>query len=207
MADNERPRRQTIEHFDDSYTSTDAPPWDIGRPQAAFERIAPDFRGPVLDAGCGTGEHALFAAAQGLDVVGIDFAPTAIKLAQEKAAARGLAARFAVWDALDLPRFGERFDTVLDCGLFHVFDDEPRSQYVASLAGVVNDGGRVYMLCFSTEEPGDWGPRRVHPDEIRASFSDGWHVDAIEATTLEITVDPGTVQALLSTITRGTSVR
>jgi len=202
MADNERPRRQTLEHFDDSYAST--PPWDIGRPQAAFERIAPTLTGRVLDAGCGTGEHALLAAARGLDVVGIDFASTAIKLAQEKATARGLVARFVVWDALDLPALGERFDRVLDCGLFHVFDDEPRAGYVESLAGVVNDGGRVYILCFSTDEPGDWGPRRIHPDEIRASFATGWRVESIESTTLDITVDPGTVQALLSTITRTT---
>ena len=202
MADDERPRRQTIEHFDASYTNTDTPPWDIGRPQAAFERIAPKLTGKVLDAGCGTGEHALLAAERGLDVVGIDFAPTAIKLAEEKAAARGLTARFVVWDALDLASLGERFDSVLDCGLFHVFDDEPRAEYVASLANVVNDGGCVHMLCFSSEEPGDWGPRRVHPDEIRASFADGWRVDSIEPTTLDITVPPGTVQALLSTITR-----
>jgi cyclopropane fatty-acyl-phospholipid synthase-like methyltransferase len=204
MADDERPRRQTTEHFEDSYAAT--PPWDIGRPQAPFERLATRLTGRVLDAGCGTGEHALLAAQQGLDVVGIDFAPSAIKLAQEKAEARGLTARFVEWDALDLPALGERFDTVLDCGLFHVFDDEPRAQYVASLGGVVNDGGRVYILCFSAEEPGDWGPRRVHPDEIRTSFADGWRVESIEPTTLDITVDPGTVQALLSTITRGTSV-
>ena len=202
MADDERPRRQTLEHFDASYTAT--PPWDIGRPQATFEQLSPDFTGRVIDAGCGTGEHALLAAQRGLEVVGIDFAPAAIKLAEEKAAARGLAARFVVWDALDLPSLGERFDTVLDCGLFHVFDDDDRTRYVESLAGVVEDGGRVYLLCFSTDEPGDWGPRRVHPDEIRASFAEGWRVESVEPTTLDISVDPGTVQALLSTIIRNT---
>src|SRR5436190_9578864 len=101
MADDERPRRQTVEHFDESYSAT--PPWEIGRPQSAFERIVPMLTGRVLDAGCGTGEHALLAAEQGLDTVGIDFAPAAIKLAEAKAAARGLPARFVVWDALDLP--------------------------------------------------------------------------------------------------------
>jgi len=88
----------------------------------------------VLDVGCGTGEHALMAAGRGLKATGIDAAPTAIRLAREKAARRSLDARFEVWDALDLPAFGEQFDTVLDCGLFHVFDDDERARFVASLS-------------------------------------------------------------------------
>ena len=46
--------------------------------------------GSVLDAGCGTGETALYLAGRGHAVVGIDFAPAAIARARVKAAARGL---------------------------------------------------------------------------------------------------------------------
>ena len=46
-------------------------PWDIGKPQPAFVAIADRVAGPILDAGCGTGEHALFFAARGRQVVGI----------------------------------------------------------------------------------------------------------------------------------------
>ncbi|HEY5169610.1 MAG TPA: methyltransferase domain-containing protein, partial [Thermoleophilia bacterium] len=58
--------------FEDAYKGT--PPWDIGRAQPAFERAADAglVRGPVLDAGCGTGENALFFAARGFDVIGVD---------------------------------------------------------------------------------------------------------------------------------------
>ena len=68
-----RPRRP--EDFDALYTGT--PPWDIGRPQPAFVQLADAgvLRGHVLDVGCGTGEHALMAAALGLQAVGIDAAP------------------------------------------------------------------------------------------------------------------------------------
>ena len=188
--------------FDSFYAST--PPWDIGRPQPAFLRLAEtgQLRGRVLDSGCGTGEHALMAAGLGLEVVGVDAAPTPIAMAKKKAQERGLSAQFVVGDALDLPALGANFDTVLDCGLFHIFDDHDRARYVASLKAVMPSGARYYMLCFSEREPGDWGPRRVRAMEIRASFADGWHVDSIEPATLEITIDPERVEAWLAAITR-----
>ena len=66
-------------------------PWEIGRPQGPFAAAADRVRGPVLDAGCGTGEHALFFAARGHRVTGIDFVEEPIRRARAKAAARGLA--------------------------------------------------------------------------------------------------------------------
>ncbi|MBV8387894.1 MAG: class I SAM-dependent methyltransferase [Acidimicrobiia bacterium] len=188
--------------FEASYHGADAPPWDIGRPQPALEAVADQWRGRVLDAGCGTGEHALLAAARGLEAVGVDAAPTAVSLAGEKARGRGLAARFVVGDALDLGALGEEFDTVVDCGLFHTFDDGDRTRYVASLAAAVVAGGRVFLMCFSDRQPGDWGPRRITKDELRASFADGWRIDAIDPVGLDVIIQPDPVQAWLATITR-----
>src|SRR5438445_2584018 len=148
-----------------------------------------EFRGRVLDAGCGTGEHTLMAAARGFDATGIDASPRAIEIAQRKAIDRDISARFLVWDALALANLNEQFNTVLDSGLFHVFDDERRAQYVQSLASVVKPGGTYLMCCFSEREPGDWGPRRVTQDEIRASFADGWRVEAIAAKDFELVLD------------------
>jgi len=59
-------------------------PWDIGRPQPNLVAIADRITSPVLDAGCGTGEHALFIASLGHRVVGIDFVPEAIRRARAK---------------------------------------------------------------------------------------------------------------------------
>ena len=198
-----RPSRTTSPgEFDAYYAST--PPWDIGRPQPAFLRLAQtqQLRGRVLDSGCGTGEHALMAAGLGLEAVGVDAAPTAIALARRKAEERGLPVRFVVGDALDLPALAATFDTVLDCGLFHIFDDGDRGRYVDSLNAVMPSGSRYHMLCFSDRQPGDWGPRRVRADEIEASFAGGWRVESIEPATLEITIDPEGVQAWLASITR-----
>ena len=188
--------------FDAMYTGT--PPWDIGRPQRSLRAVADagGIRGRVLDAGCGTGEHALMAAALGLDATGIDGSPRAIDLARRKAAQRGIGARFLVADALDLGSLGETFDTVIDSGLFHVFGDDDRARYVDSLRAATAPGGRVYVLCFSDRMPGGIGPRRVTRDEIRDSFSDGWSVASIEAAGLKVNFSPEPVPAWLATIER-----
>jgi len=112
------------------YVAATPPPWDIGAPQPAFVRLADRdlIGGRVLDAGCGTGEHALFAAARGADAVGVDVSERAIEQARSKAAARGLPARFEVASALSLEQLGLTFDIVLDSGLFDVFADEERGR-------------------------------------------------------------------------------
>ncbi|MBO0682659.1 MAG: class I SAM-dependent methyltransferase [Candidatus Dormibacteraeota bacterium] len=198
------PSRLHGEGFDNSYTGGSPAPWDIGRPQPAFLRLAEDgaISGRVLDVGCGSGEHVLMAARLGLDATGIDLAPTAIRMAEDKARDRGLQARFRVWDALDLPSLGERFDTVLDCGLFHVFDDAERTPFVNGLQAVLVPGGRYFLLCFSDRQPGDWGPRRIREQEIRDAFASAWRVDSIEEATLDITIDPAGARAWLAQITR-----
>lgn len=193
---------RTTADFDAAYRGT--PPWDTGRPQPAFAELAETgaLRGRVLDVGCGTGEHALLAAGLGLDVWGVDTSPAAIGIAERKAAERGLSARFTVHDALDLPGLGERFDTVLDSALFHVFSDEDRARYARSLRDVVPPGGRYFMLCFSDRQPPGFGPRRVSQAEIEATFADGWRVDTIEPVTLEVTTDPSGVRAWRASLTR-----
>ena len=99
---------------------------------------------------------------------------------------------------------GEQFDTVLDSGLFHVFDDDDRARYVESLRAATAPGGSFHMLCFSDRQPGDWGPRRVTRAEIEQSFTDGWRIETIEPVVFETNLDPGEVLAWRSEISRVT---
>jgi cyclopropane fatty-acyl-phospholipid synthase-like methyltransferase len=164
-------------------------PWDIGKPQKAFLDVADQITGSLLDAGCGTGDNALFVASRGQKVTGIDFLEGPIKRAKQKAAERGLSATFLVMDALTLNDLPEVFDSVIDSGLFHVFSDDDRRRYVEGLATVVKPGGKVFLLCFSDQEPGTQGPRRVSRKEIEDAFTEGWKVESIEATRFEVRPD------------------
>jgi SAM-dependent methyltransferase len=166
--------------WDASYHDGPAP-WDVGQPQPAIVRLASEggFAGAVLDAGCGTGDNTLHVASLGLSVLGVDVAETALAIARERASARGITAEFAVADAFALERLGRKFETVLDCGLFHTFDSDERPRYAASLASVAD--GTLYVLCFSDDGP-DTGPHPISQTDLSAAFnpSTGWNIAAIE---------------------------
>jgi cyclopropane fatty-acyl-phospholipid synthase-like methyltransferase len=142
------------------------------------------------------------AAGLGHDAVGVDQSAHALELAEGKARDRGMTVTFIRYDACKLADLGETFDTVLDCGLFHIFSDGARAEYVDSLRAVVRPQGRYFMLGFSDAQPGDWGPRRLTRDEIEAAFTDGWRIDGIEPAVIEINVEPVTVAAWLVQLTR-----
>jgi SAM-dependent methyltransferase len=210
MTETERPSTLTghtdvreAEDFDSVYLRG-VPPWDIGRSQPAFAELAGRglLAGRVLDAGCGTGEHALMAAGLGLEATGFDVAATAIAVARAKARDRGLEARFLQLDAVVLSSLGEQFDTVLDCGLFHSLGDDDRRGFVNELRASMPAGGHYYLLCFSDRQAGEWGPRRIRQEEIRDSFAEGWTVDSIQPAKIDITIDPHQAEAWLAVITR-----
>jgi cyclopropane fatty-acyl-phospholipid synthase-like methyltransferase len=195
-----------INDWESAYLQNDPAPWDIGRPQPAFAELADEglLVGNVLDAGCGTGEHALLFAARGARVTGIDLSATAIQRANDKAAERGLTATFRTGDILSMQLPPQGFDAVVDSGLFHVFTDEERARYVAVLGEIIQPGGVCCLMCFSDRQPGDWGPRRVTRDELEAAFADGWVIDRIEPSAFDINpiFDVTTAYAWLAVLRR-----
>jgi len=191
--------------WDDSYVGP-PPPWDIGHPQPAFVRLAESgaLHGALLDAGCGTGEHAMLAALHGARALGIDVSSRAIEIARRKARERNIDVNFDLGDALQLDTLNETFDIVLDSGLFHVFDDTARMQYVNSVRTALRPGGHLHLMCFSDRQPGDWGPRRVTEGELRAAFETEWQIESLSPELFEINpgLDVLTVEAWLMDVVR-----
>ena len=99
-------------------------------------------------------------------------------------------------DVLKLTSLDRTFDSIIDCGLFHVLSDEDRTSYVAGLVHVTRPGSRLFLMCFSNEQPGDEGPRRISQAEIRQAFADGWIVESLSPTRFE--ANPETDQRLFS---------
>ena len=196
--------RMTGLPWDASYHNGRAP-WDIGRPQPAIVRLASEagFAGAVLDAGCGTGENALLVASLGFSVLGVDVAETALAIAREKAHNRRIEVEFAAADAFRLEHLRRKFETVLDCGLFHTFDGEERPRYVASLASVTARDATLYVLCFSDDGP-DTGPHPVSQEELRTAFNpgNGWNIAAIKPDRVQTRFHDNGAPAWFATIKR-----
>jgi cyclopropane fatty-acyl-phospholipid synthase-like methyltransferase len=188
---NELPTRTTFENL---YAGK--PPWDIGKPQKPFVKAADRVQSPLLDAGCGTGDTALFFAERGLHVTGIDFLEEPLRRARLKAEEKGFDVHFKLMDARDAAALRKTtkengkeaapFASIIDSGLFHVFSDDDRRRYVRALAQVIEAGGRLFLMCFSDKEPEGDGPRRVSQQELHEAFADDWDVESIEPVQFEI---------------------
>lgn len=174
-------RIAAVSRFDTAY-ETHTAPWVIGEPQPAVVALERSgvLRSPILDIGCGLGEHSILLTRLGYQVLGIDFAPHAVAQARANAAARGVDAHFEVGDAFDLD--GETpYATILDSALFHIFDDADRARYVASLQRGTRPGGYLHVLALSDAGRG-FGPQ-VSEQEIRSAFTEGWLLESLETTT------------------------
>jgi SAM-dependent methyltransferase len=169
--------------------SVDLPaPWEVYRPQQAIVELVWDgrIRGDVLDAGCGTGENALFLAEHGLRVTGIDLSDRLIRRAWQKAVLRGTDVDFVVGDALDAGSLGKRFDVVIDSGLFHMLGAPDRERYAYSLGAVLRPGGRLFLLCFSDSAPGYVGPACLRRSDVERVFGRGWALERLEEARFEL---------------------
>lgn len=159
------------------------PPWSIGEPQPEIAALieAGKFHGDVLDAGCGEAAVSLFLAERGFTAVGLDQSPTAVKLASEKAARRGLAN--ATFDVADISAFGGydgRFGTIVDSTLFHSMPVELREGYQQSIVRAAAPGASYFVLVFDRAGMPEGGPvNAVTEDELRDVVSKYWVIDEI----------------------------
>ncbi len=169
----------------------DRPPWDIGEPQPVLVRLEQDggLTGRVLDAGCGQGDNAIHLAARGYSVTGVDGSDTALGMARERAAERGIEVDFRVADATTMEGIGQEFDTVLDSALYHCLPAESRAAYGAALHRVTKPGAKLHVFCFADVEDAP-APATVSQDDLRANLGEHWRIDSIEQVRYSAALDP-----------------
>jgi methyl halide transferase len=155
------------------YAGTDAPDhwealyqrddtgWDLGGPAPAFFDLldGPDAPPPgrLIAPGSGRGHDALLFAARGFDVVGVDFAPSAVAQATAAAAERGLAdrARFIERDIFALPpEYRGAFDYALEHTCLSALDPRLAPEYAALITRLLRPGGVYLALFFTHGRPG-----------------------------------------------------
>jgi ubiquinone/menaquinone biosynthesis C-methylase UbiE len=89
--------------------------------EKTFESLSPMQGRSLLDAGCGGGRYAIPAAKAGASqVLGIDFSPSMLDLARQKAKAEGVGnvCRFELGDLLTYPVAEKSFDYAIAIGFF-----------------------------------------------------------------------------------------
>jgi cyclopropane fatty-acyl-phospholipid synthase-like methyltransferase len=143
----------------------------------------------TLDLGTGPGTQAIHLACRGFAVTATDISEAAIRLASEKARKQGLEIIWVQDDILDT-RLDQQFDLIFDRGLFHVLAPERRGDYVRIVSGLLKTGGYLFLKCFSRLQPGEQGPYRFTPEQIREIFGGQLNVLSIKKTVYQGTLDP-----------------
>jgi len=153
--------------------------------KAFADRLLANNPEPTLfDIGCGNGWVSIYFAKRGINVEGIDSAPTAIAEAAETAEQEGVSnlAHFQVGDGLELAYPLAAFDGVFDRGFFHHVPVDHYEQYLTGVHRALKPGGLLSLHAFTTNNHEDIG-HRFERDDIEQIFGERF-------TLLEHNTDP-----------------
>jgi SAM-dependent methyltransferase len=127
----------------------------------------------AVELGCGTGNDAIYLASRGFEVTAIDISPTALNIAQKKAAKAGVHVNWLLADILHPPAL-EPFDFVYDRGCYHEVRQHHAKQYVAAVERLTHGNSKILILAASANKDSYWrfaGPPRVREPDIRSDFA------------------------------------
>jgi SAM-dependent methyltransferase len=156
--------------------------WDTGHASSELKRIIESGQIKpcrILELGCGTGSDAIYLASQGFDVTAIDISPTALDIAEKKAAKAGVKVQWLLADILHPPQFLKPFDFVYDRGCYHEVRQHHAKEYVAALESLTRANSKILILAGNANKDTYWrfeGPPRVREQHIRHDFADGFRL-------------------------------
>lgn len=157
--------------------------WNLGQPAPPFVTLLnssdPPQPGRMAVLGAGHGHDALLFAEHGFEVVGFDFAPSAIEAATAAAQTRQLSAQFLPRDIFKLAEeFAHDFDYVLEHTCYCAILPEQRADYVQVVRSILRPQGELIALFWAHDRP-DGPPFGTTPDEILQRFTPDFHVISI----------------------------
>jgi len=194
--------RQDQFRIDDVYKnmSLEQIPWNMETPPQLLVELVDSGKVQsckAIDLGCGAGNYAIYLASRGFEVTGVDFLPTAIRIAKENAERKGVKCNFFVADVVDeLDNLNQTWDFVYDWGLLHHIFPEQRKNYAENVSRILNPKGKYLSICFSEKDVGFGGSGKYRKtplgsvlyfsceDESRELFEA--HFQIIDLQTVEI---------------------
>lgn len=152
--------------------------WDLGEPAPPFVSLLQSSDAPkpgrMAVLGSGRGHDALLFAEHGFEVIGFDFAPSAIADSTQIAQARGLSAQFLQRDIFELGNeFAQYFDYVLEHTCYCAIDPGQRSDYVRLVQTLLRPHGELIGLFWAHDRSGG-PPFGTSPDALRQQFADAF---------------------------------
>jgi methyl halide transferase len=166
--------------------------WDLGQAAPPFVSLldsqAAPKPGKIAFLGSGSGYDALLFAQKGFEVMGFDFAPSAITesvalraiaSATELAQNNGISAQFLQRNIFDLPaEFPHYFDYVLEHTCFCAIDPSDRLAYVNLVKSLLKPSGELIALFWAHNQPGG-PPFGTTTAEIRQYFEPDFKINSL----------------------------
>ena len=143
-----------VDFWEERYAEA-GPVWSGHANEALRATVADLTPGRALDLGCGEGGDALWLAAHGWQVLGVDISPTAVTRARDAAAAAGLGPEQARFEVADLSAWEPAEDCDLIAASFlHSPAALPREDIVRTMARHVAPGGHLALITHSAPPAG-----------------------------------------------------
>jgi cyclopropane fatty-acyl-phospholipid synthase-like methyltransferase len=165
-------------------------PWDIGARQELVELVESQRIKPcrAIDLGSGTASNVIFMAQHGFDVIGVDYAASAVELGRKRAKQAGVETEFIRDDLTNLQHVTGTFDFLVDYGTLDDLRLRDRDLYVKNVLPLTHPGSQFLLYCFEWT-PSWWerlllrvaffGAIALEPGEVERRFSKYFNIEEI----------------------------
>jgi len=175
-----------MERWDRYYRDGKTAPWDSEKAAPDLVKLVEDGKvkkGRAIVLGCGSGNNAIYLAEQGFDVIGLDVAPTALAIAQQRAEKAGVKVRWMLADVLAPPEL-KPFDFIFDRGCYHNVRYVDAEGFMNSVKELSRAGTQVQVLSCNRK-----GPPGIIEETMRGDWSELFEFKWLNESTIYVGKD------------------